>query len=358
MQRFTDIINEFYGFLLTDLHTSVMAFADTLLQLAFVMVALSIGWNALKHKFHADVGELLWAVLMAGVIAGLIAMWPRLASPQGTFQNIVESLSGQIRENVVEVYSQALAVFERGSLDWSLLTDPVDCVTGVLVYCLLVAGFMVMCLAKLLQFFLIELSLAFAPVFLSLFVFQATRSIAVNFVTGSVGLFLWPLMWNFTDLAILPLTKVAMAQVGSPTTLLIMMGCLGSCVTLGYAVAPFWLTHKLKTGGEMGSALAMAAAGLTFLAARVGLSVALGNPAPMAGAANDVTPPRHEPPPSSGGGSEPLPPVEPPSLPVTPSSGGLPVSAPVAAVPVKNLPPAGVILTPTTEPIINQEIKI
>ena len=279
-------------------------------------------------------------------------------------------------------YSKALAAFEQGSLHWSLLADPVDCLTGVVVYAMSWAGFLVMSFAKLLQFFLIELSLAFSAVFLSLFAFQATRSIAVNFVTGSIGLFLWPLTWNFVDLALMPLARYAANQVATPTLMLSTMGGLAVCTLLGYVLAPFWLTHKLKTGGDAGSALTMAVAGLAFFAAKIGASWALGNPAPaLEGAASfgkDTANGGGQEPPPPSGGSEPLPPVEPPPVPpsTTANSSGTSGAGAAAlrgetasvqtggnrsAMPVAELvepppllpasrmtPPTGVVLTPST----------
>ncbi|MDR0533089.1 MAG: hypothetical protein LBH01_03955 [Verrucomicrobiales bacterium] len=384
-----DLTDQLYQFLLSDLHSAVMAFADTLLQLAFVIIVLGIGWSALKHRFRHDTGDLLWAVAAAGIIAGLIAVWPALAEPLGNFHRIVEGLSGQIRQNVMGAYSGALAAFEKGSLRWSLLVDPVDCITGVIVYFMSWAGFIVMSCAKLLQFFLIELSLAFSSVFLSLFAFQATRSIGVNFVSGSIGLFLWPLTWNFVDLALMPMAKYAAAQAAAPMVMLNTMGCLAACTLLGYILAPFWLTHKLKTGGDPGSALVGASVGLTAalaaFAAKIGLSLALGNPVPAVEGAASLGKEtkdgggKEPPPPSSGGGSDPLPPVDPAPVPLAPvssggssSGGGAAVSYPggvssgnkaSVSVPmadlveppplpavVKMTPPEGVALTPTFTP--------
>ena len=384
-----ELTEQLYQYLLGDLHNAVMAFSDTLLQLAFALIVLSIGWGALKHRFRHDVSEILWPVLVAGIIAGLIALWPGLAEPTGTFHDIVEGLSGQIRQNVTGAYSKALAAFEQGSLHWSLLVDPLDCIAGIVVYFMSWAGFVVMSCAKLLQFFLIELSLAFSAAFLSLFAFQATRSIAVNFVSGTIGLFLWPLTWNFVDLALMPLAKYAAGQVASPMVMLNAMCCLAGGTLLGYIFAPLWLTGKLKSGGDLGSAMVGATVGMTAalaaFAAKVGFSIATGNPAPAVEGAvslgkEDGNQGKNEPPPPSGGGSDSLPPVEPVTpAPSTgraavhgdgsnpgandkgPASGKINLTPPPFPVAdlveppplpsaVRMTPPAGVTLTPTFAP--------
>ncbi|MEO8352269.1 MAG: hypothetical protein ABI680_11105 [Chthoniobacteraceae bacterium] len=131
---------------------------------------------------------------------------------------------------------------------------------GMLTLIGLVAQFMIWA-AYILQQFLLGLSFAFAPLFLSFLALQATGFIGSKYIMGVVGIICWPLGWAAASIGTSNLIDVATEQklvvltnvYGLQTILA--AAIIGGWIIITTLIAPVIIQGAIATGAQIGSAL-------------------------------------------------------------------------------------------------------
>jgi hypothetical protein len=240
------------------LEPACLAIGETMQKLAYLLLVAFIVIKA-GFRWPPDYEAMMKPIVVCAILAGCIAEWPDWAGNKGYFARVGQELAQEVKADSYETYCRTVEDFRKGKTSgWSLFTDPVGTLTAAFALILGVLGEFIMGMAKMFQYFFVALSLAFGPVFLALLVFGTTRSIGVNFLTGTIALFLWDLAWSLVDLGTLNLLHSSLKALpgffGPALGLIFTAGW----VILGYTLAPFVIVKTLTSGGNIGSALVKA----------------------------------------------------------------------------------------------------
>jgi hypothetical protein len=325
-------------------------------------------FSAIRSMKQKDNEAMLNGIVAMGVVIALIAIWPKFATAHDGLlfkagDALGKNISGSVMDELHAVITKNVSNGEKAGL----FSNPREFLSSFLFTICLVVAQVVMGLAKAVQYFLVEVSFALSPLFLSLFCLQAGRKIAMNFVLVIIGLALWDLSWAFVDVGPHTIYK-AMYDLNWE---LFMPGLIVIWVVGGYILAPKYIVKALTQGGDVGGAMlgaGMAAGGMVVSTAMKGLDLAAPGAGTAASAATDAatkaaaktqdstnnlptpdTPPVDAPVPGGGGSSFPKANGDDGSAPpMKGSSDGLSGNA-LNYTPPKAEPPVGIRTTSTTD---------
>jgi uncharacterized membrane protein YgcG len=294
----------------------------TMQKVAFLLLVTAL--IALVYRARSlSAQALLQPILTLGILTSIISAWPELVGSKGLLWQISSELAGQIKADAWNVY---LDFLDTGHTNWWDIFEGIrQAITLGLAVLFGLAGQAIMVIARCFQYFFIGLIIAFGPVFLALYPFQATRSICVSFITSTIAVFLWDVAWALVDLGTLNLARASsLVPMGTPIGILILAGW----VVLGYVFAPVVVVRAMTAGGNIGGALVggtLSGAGQA-LATATGLRFAIGAALARPSASSNVSSGGGDSGASgggggggSGGGGSAPGPMRPPGIPLPPS---------------------------------------
>ncbi len=178
------------------------------------------------------------------------------ASPAETHQRFAELVTEPVDQDT-EVGVWDILFSDNGGLGKVIIY------AGI--YLLSKLAWFLMWLAFLVQHLLLLLGIAVSPLFLSMFILNATRGIAIRYILSLIGIILWPLGWavadvitrSLLDLAakdqIYFLTQNDVVLFGSQTVFFLLV--LSLWVIFSTLAAPRLVAVAITTGSQVGAAL-------------------------------------------------------------------------------------------------------
>ncbi len=262
---------------------------DNFVLVSFVVVFAGF-LLAVWRGMIGDITEILRAVLSVAILVVVLGAFPGWIDQlqQITHEGVVK----QIGANPSETH-QRLAVLITDPIDvnaevgfWDVLFSDEASLGKVMlyvgVYLLSKLAWGLMWLSYLIQHILLLLGIAVSPLFLSMFMINATRGIAVRFILSLLGIVLWPLGWAVADLVTRSLLAASVDnQVFTPiqgnivlytSQSFVFLFVLSLWLIFSTLAAPWIFARAITTGSQIGVALLGGFTG----ASAVGLTAGIG----------------------------------------------------------------------------------
>ena len=245
---------------------------DSFVLVSFVVVFAGF-LLAVWRGIIGDIAEIMRAVLSVAVLVVVLGSFPSWIDQlqQITHEGVVE----QIGANPSETH-QRLAVLITDPIDknaevgfWDVLFSDEASLGKVIlylgVYALSKFAWGLMWLSFLIQHILLLLGIAVSPLFLSMFMLNATRGIAVRFILSLLGIVLWPLGWAVADLVTRSLLEASIDDevftliqgniVLYSSQSFVFLFVLSLWLIFSTLAAPWIFARAITTGSQIGVAL-------------------------------------------------------------------------------------------------------
>lgn len=206
MADLQEIINPFYEGQLTDI--CVLVF-DTLMPITLGLAFAALLLQVYKGMQSGSLEGMFGQIIMTGVVATIMNFYPQwmLDARVWLSDDLLEALALDptgLLDSFGDSFSDLDMSADSDSIfDLFGLLDPlalIEYIAQIIAnFCMLVIGFICYIfffLAYQIQIMAIMIGAAVSPIMFGMFLFDTTKTTAVKYFTGMIGICLWPLGWG------------------------------------------------------------------------------------------------------------------------------------------------------------------
>ena len=258
--------------LFPDLVDEALELYDLLSLVAFVIMFAGLVLSAWRGSF-GDLAQMMRGVVTAAILAVIISVFPDWVDQvQIAAHSVLAEVDSDPSESHARFAQLVAGPVEGEDQDvgfWDVLWADEGGIGKAIIYSavLLASKFSlaVMWLFFLVQQLILVMGVAVGPVFLSMFMLDATRASATKYIFTLLSICLWPFGWQVADLVTAALLKMAAGEeiyrisggneVISGTQTLFFMVVLSLWILVSTIAAPIAISKSLQTGAQIGSSL-------------------------------------------------------------------------------------------------------